>query len=652
MTFQEFNARFSYNPQTDRIGKGGFASVFKAFDTVNNKFVALKVFDKQEGHSLSRYDLLAEKNKTTSLMHPNICRYEDLFEFTTKDEMGLEFTRQICVLEYADQGSLKDYIAGLREQGTSELEIQKILRPLFIQILSGLEYLHQNKVIHRDINAKNIVLCKVGNDLIAKITDFGISRTLDGDVSISNTDIGTPSHQAPDAYNEEKYGITNPKSRKRRIGFNADLWSFGVMAFELLTGKGLFNQVEPSLERKEVQKSKSQSSLSKEAIMTAVLQKDLEPSFNLVSEPFRSVLRLCLVRDAEKRTNSEQSLIDFLSGKNTNFISSDKTVWIIPEEPKNKMVGYIAVGVLVFLIALAFYWNMSKEEDPLPHSDPYEDVVDSIAAKETQGNPVVEVQTPPNEKPKTTPSSSEKSIETTSELPPPSNNELYETGKRLFNNRQYKEAFETFDKCSSDKCKIAKVCLIMDDFLPKYFTNSKDEVSFLEKALLPAAKGGNVTASTLLGMVYYDWGSSAKCNEALKYLKAAAEHNDGYAFVNLGNYYSDGGCVGENESEAVKWYKRAVNYNEPEGYSGLANYVESVADHSELLEKAYELGEEMAPCLIAQSISYGGFVGNKHSNDFYMQKAKQLNCHNPNKVDFNEVTSKFNKCDLYCRYVR
>src|SRR5688572_20398695 len=100
----DFRTRYRYNPQTDFIDKGGFARVYKAFDTMLERQVALKVYSKE---AADKYDLVHEAKKVVQLEHPNLCRYFDVALLKGVTAMGEEETLQVGVMEYLDGGNIK-----------------------------------------------------------------------------------------------------------------------------------------------------------------------------------------------------------------------------------------------------------------------------------------------------------------------------------------------------------------------------------------------------------------------------------------------------------------------------------------------------------------------------------------------------------------
>jgi len=164
-------SRYEYNPQTDLIGKGGFARVYKALDKDLNTTLALKIW-KTGGDPSVPYIQAADRPALISLSHPNIVRYLAIEEMEKEDAFGETETIQVCALEWLDGGSITQYCATPKNQATppdNPAFLQKILSGL----VNGLTYLHTNGVAHQNIKASNILIKETAEGPLGKIADFG-----------------------------------------------------------------------------------------------------------------------------------------------------------------------------------------------------------------------------------------------------------------------------------------------------------------------------------------------------------------------------------------------------------------------------------------------------------------------------------------------
>lgn len=199
------------------IGQGAFGKVWKAVDTQTGVFVALKRIERREPtktKTLEREflrDAMTEINLMSELSHENIVRYLGCFV----EQQGL-----YIVLELVDFGSLKSLLKQYMELS------EKFIATCVCQILRGLEYLHGQGIVHKDIKAANILMTSTGT---CKLSDFGLSQRLqDVDPSVVE---GSPYWLAPEVLNEQ--GVST----------RSDVWSLGATVIELLTTNPPFHDM-------------------------------------------------------------------------------------------------------------------------------------------------------------------------------------------------------------------------------------------------------------------------------------------------------------------------------------------------------------------------------------------------------------------------
>jgi serine/threonine protein kinase len=283
MTYEEFKTRYQYNPATDKLGEGGFGSVFKAYDTHRDRWVALKIAKVNPAYESVR--LKKEVEMVAQLpSHPNIAYYEECYTFILHDG---EY--DFGILQYYEQGNLAQLLAQGR---LSPEQKEEILR----QILSGIGFLHEHGIIHRDLKPQNILMVKRGSEYVPKITDFGISKQLDVNRSsvFSNSlaGAGTLAYASPEQLAEHT------------IRKNADLWSFGVIAFQLLTGELPFTTGAHA----------ATSESGRLELYRQINSGVLPDAVNRIAEPWQQLIRACLVTDPDRRVRSAQKCREILDG--------------------------------------------------------------------------------------------------------------------------------------------------------------------------------------------------------------------------------------------------------------------------------------------------------------------------------------------------
>lgn len=157
----------------DKIGRGAFAQVYKAFWKETEYYVAVKQFDTSQMPEETVESVLMEVNLLGSLNHPNILRILGYH----RDEESL-----YLMLEYAEEGSLLDLV-----KETNGLP-EDLVAVYTAQVLKALAYLHSCGVIHRDLKAANILLTKKGE---VKLADFGVAAVMN-DADKHFTVVGSP----------------------------------------------------------------------------------------------------------------------------------------------------------------------------------------------------------------------------------------------------------------------------------------------------------------------------------------------------------------------------------------------------------------------------------------------------------------------------
>src|SRR5947207_3399197 len=190
------------------VGSGGMSTVFRARDTQLDRRVAIKILHEQyaaDPEYVERFK--REARAVARLSHPNI---------VTVIDRGEDGGKQFIVFEYIAGGNLKEHLVR-----SGRLPVRDALE-LALQVARALSFAHGHGLVHRDVKPQNVLL---NGDGQAKVTDFGIARTLDVDgVTQTGTVLGTSNYIAPE------------QASGQPVDVHTDVYSLGVVLYELLAG--------------------------------------------------------------------------------------------------------------------------------------------------------------------------------------------------------------------------------------------------------------------------------------------------------------------------------------------------------------------------------------------------------------------------------
>lgn len=239
------------------LGKGGMGEVYQAADQKTGMTVAIKLLDYQLTANLDSLERFRREAETLhQLNHPNVVKFIDSFEFEGQF---------MIVMEYLSGSSLKDLI------NKGSLSIDKSLQ-IALELCDALIRSHNLGIVHRDLKPENVLLTEDGKP---KLADFGVARLSEGTrMTQAGSQIGTPYYMAPEAW------------AGKPLDKQADIWSMGVLLFEMLTGKVPFTGDTPLVVMSQVS-SKPLPDITK-------LRSDIPPYIV-------KIIKRMLTRDIQKR---------------------------------------------------------------------------------------------------------------------------------------------------------------------------------------------------------------------------------------------------------------------------------------------------------------------------------------------------------------
>ena len=294
-----------------KLGEGGMSTVWLALDTRLGRRVAIKFLSDDLADAEARRRFQREAQMASSLNHPHIVTVYDIGEFEG---------RQYLVTEYVDGGTLKDWV---KEKRRTAKEVAELLTG----VADGLAAAHQAGILHRDIKPMNILVARNG---YAKLSDFGLARLAEnGTIDLAarlpegptrpGLILGTIAYMSPE------------QASGQPLDSRSDIFSFGVLLYEILSGKRPFG---------------GRTDLE---VLKTIIHGELPPLSEEVPEAYRNVVEKALEKSpAERYQSMREMVVDLRRGHRSEELS--------PAPPKSKSVStldrvWLKIGVGIFALA-------------------------------------------------------------------------------------------------------------------------------------------------------------------------------------------------------------------------------------------------------------------------------------------------------------
>jgi len=314
------------------LGEGGMGTVYRALDTKLNRPVAIKVLSDELADANARRRFQREAQMASSLNHPHILTVHDVGEFEG---------RQYIVTEFVDGGTLRDWGKAEKREWRQSIE-------LLTGVADGLAAAHAAGILHRDIKPANILVAKNG---YAKLADFGLAKLTQNDQSheIDATRTLTEGHTRPGVVVGTIAYMSPEQASGNALDARSDIFSFGIVLYELLSGKRPFGGA-TELE-----------------VLKTIIHGQPEPLTADVPQPVRGVVEKALEKDPAERYQSMREMVVDLRRVARFF--GETTATVLPKSvrpaPKRR-TAYFAVGIgFAALLLIAggleyFYFSESK----------------------------------------------------------------------------------------------------------------------------------------------------------------------------------------------------------------------------------------------------------------------------------------------------
>ena len=542
---EELLGRFTIK---NRLGVGGFGSVYQAHDREHGSDVALKVVVAGSGQTQAAAEQLRQELRLRDRINDftHIIRTYDIH---TVDYKGLSFV--ILPMEYAEEGSLRSWLN--KNKHNREHRVSEGLE-LFRQACFGVKAIHNAGLVHLDLKPENVLLCKDGNKIIVKVSDFGISRNVEhfskNVSSVTQASLGTPYYMSPEQIHT---------ARQKDVGPKADIYSLGVILFEILDGDPPFDDSGVGIKSKHLEEE--------------------PPKLKNIKENITSVVYKCLAKKPSERAGNVDAVLDGLRENIPLATKADSPVSIKSEVNRNKLCKAFALlcgtaGEINFDKAIELLLDLAEQGDPFGkiliagfyYKGDCGFPLNVRKAKKMAGEVIEQIKQLSNE-------GDEKAAYILGSA--------YEEG--LFLGQNYKKAAECYRKAAE----AGEICAMTE--LGLLYENGTGVTRDYKKAIewyRKAAEAGDTSGMVQLGIMYQDGiGISKDYEKALELYLKAADAGYGLAVDKLDFMCSKGLGIPKNSRMARELYSRAAAAGSSEAMKKLElPYEEDTVSPSEPLD--------------------------------------------------------------------
>jgi serine/threonine protein kinase len=365
----EVGQQLAYYKVLSTLGAGGMGEVYLAEDTRLGRRIALKLLPAQfttDAERVHRFE--QEARAASALNHPNI---------VTIHEIGLADSTHFIATEFIDGETLREHNAGRAVKLNEALDIAT-------QVASALEAAHAAGIVHRDIKPENVMLRR---DRIVKVLDFGLAKLALPQASAVDAEAQTRSmvNTNPGVVMGTVQYMSPEQARGQEVDARTDIWSLGVILYEMVTGRAPFQGETPSHVVVSILESEppplarnSEVPVELERIVTKALRKDKEERYETASELSVDLKSLRQELEVESRlnrsvhadgkskrittTSSSQAAVEsvYESAATTGDVATARTTssgeYLVSEIKRHKRVAILAAAAVVVAVAAIAYF--------------------------------------------------------------------------------------------------------------------------------------------------------------------------------------------------------------------------------------------------------------------------------------------------------